>query len=88
MPIKVGPNPIGALQSRIPNPFAPKLRNSRFGPNGSSWNFLAHMLIVSALDAKYDQYNIFIYALIYALIYLSFKCTFKKERKTLLHFLH
>ena len=82
MPIKVGPNPIGALQSRIPNPFAPKLRNSQFGPNGSSWNFLAHTLIVSALDAKYDQYNIFIYALIYALIYLSFKCTFKKETKT------
>ena len=44
MSIKVGPNTIGALQSRISNPFAPKLRNSQFGPNGTNWKFLAHTM--------------------------------------------
>ena len=44
MPIKVDPNRIGALQSRSPKPFAPKLRNSQFGPNGSIRKFLAHAL--------------------------------------------
>ena len=44
MPIKVGPIPIGALQSRPPNPFAPKLINSQFGLNNSNWKFLAHTL--------------------------------------------
>ena len=49
MPIKVDPSPIGALQSRPPNPFAPKLRNSQFGPNGLIWKFLAHTLTYNRL---------------------------------------
>ena len=52
MPIKVGPNSIGALQSSPPNPFAPKLRNAQFGPNDSNWKFLAHTQFVFTLPEK------------------------------------
>ena len=38
------PNLIGSLQSKPPNPPAPKLRYSQFGPNGPNWKFLAHTL--------------------------------------------
>ena len=50
MPIKVGQNPIGALQNKPPNPFAPKLKNSQFGPNDSNWKFLANTMCKHKLN--------------------------------------
>ena len=58
MPIKVGPNSIGDLQSSPPNPFAPKLRNAQFGPNGSNWKFLAHTQFVCTLPEKKQPENL------------------------------
>ena len=46
------PNSIGTLQSKPPNPPAPKLRNSQFGSNGPNWKFLAHTLIAKTASKK------------------------------------
>ena len=47
------PNSIGTLQSKPPNPPAPKLRNSQFGPNGPNWKFVAHTLVTCNIFSSF-----------------------------------